>query len=226
MKAATNRPPPVHSPRHPCLRSASPISLIRSFRATTLRAVATDRTATVLLASALDGDGAAWAELVDRYQRLLWWIARRHRLDEAEAADVVQTVWLALLRHGRAIHDPERLESWLATTCRREAWARLRQLDRQVPSPVVVDAPDVLGPRVDDALLDEELRGDVLVAFSKLDRACQELLRLACAVPPLSKNEIAARMGMPPGSYGPRRARCLEHLRNKLGIVSPAAGSE
>jgi RNA polymerase sigma factor (sigma-70 family) len=169
-----------------------------------------------LLAAALDGDRDAWARLVDAHQDLLWWIARRHRLDENEAADVVQTVWLQLVRHGASIQDPDRLAGWLATTARREAWARVRKLDRQVPSEIVLDEPDPGAPAVDDRLLDLELQSEALVAFRRLGEPCQQLLRLLCTDPPLSYAEIAAMLGRTTGYIGPTRARCLDRLRQLM----------
>src|SRR5688572_10106501 len=43
------------------------------------------------------GDRAAFGDLVEEFQGLLWAIARGHRLSEADAADVAQTTWLRLL---------------------------------------------------------------------------------------------------------------------------------
>lgn len=182
----------------------------------TVSRVGTEPSTASLLAAALDGDREAWATLVAAHQDLLWWIARRHRLDENEAADVVQTVWLQLVRHGASIKDPHRLASWLATTARREAWARVRKLDRQIPSDIVLDEADPSAAAVDDRFLDEELKGEAIVAFRRLGAPCQELLRLLCAVPPLSYAEIAARLGKTPGYIGPTRARCLATLRELM----------
>jgi RNA polymerase sigma factor (sigma-70 family) len=55
-------------------------------------------------------------------------------------------------------------------------------------------------------------------AFEQLGSRCQELLRaLFLAYPTLSYEEVAEAFGMPVGSIGPTRARCLEQLRRKLG---------
>jgi DNA-directed RNA polymerase specialized sigma24 family protein len=55
-------------------------------------------------------------------------------------------------------------------------------------------------------------------AFRQLGPRCQELLRaLLLAQPALSYAEVAEAFGMPIGSIGPSRARCLDQLRRKLG---------
>ena len=99
----------------------------------TVAAVGTERSTTARLRAALDGDRGAWAEIVDEYTNLLWWIARSYRLDEATSADVVQTVWLQLVQHGRSIADPEKLAGWLSTTARREALRRAKASSRTRP---------------------------------------------------------------------------------------------
>ena len=136
---------------------------------------------------------------------------------------MVQTVWLQLVRHGASIKDPDRLAGWLATTARREAWARVRKLDRQRPSEIVLDRADPAAV-VDEQLLDEELQAEALVAFRRLGRPCQELLGLLCQVPPLSYAEIAANLGKSTGYIGPTRARCLEQLRALMGDPAASEG--
>ena len=47
----------------------------------------------------------------------------------------------------------------------------------------------------------------------------RELLLLLLADPPLSYDEISARLGIPRGSIGPTRARALEQLRELSGTA-------
>ncbi len=154
-----------------------------------------------LLAAALAGDRDAWARIVEDYSNLLWWIARSHRLDDASAADVVQTVWLQLVRFGHRVQDPDRLPSWLATTARREAQRRLSS--RDIPSGWIQEEIDRTLPAVDERLIDEETIGGVLAAFANLSADDQRLLRLVCEVPAKSYEEIASLLGKPQGYIGP-----------------------
>src|SRR3954471_11434121 len=84
-----------------------------------------------LLARASEGDDDAWHALVDQHTPLLWAVARSHRLDAADAGDVVQTTWLRLLEHLGRIEDPTRLIGWLVTTARRESLRTLRRAGRE-----------------------------------------------------------------------------------------------
>jgi hypothetical protein len=51
---------------------------------------------------------------------------------------------------------------------------------------------------------------------SRLPARCHELLRVLMASPPPSYAEVAAALGLPVGSIGPTRARCLQALRENL----------
>ena len=103
---------------------------------------------TDLLAAAGEGDARSWAELGQRFTNLLWAIARSHRLNDADAADVVHTTWLRLLENLGRIDQPEALPGWLGTTARREAVNMLRRHAREVPTDEqVVPAVDANTPK-------------------------------------------------------------------------------
>jgi RNA polymerase sigma factor (sigma-70 family) len=164
-----------------------------------------------LVRAAADGDQAAWQELVDRYNGLVWSVARAHRLSTVDASDVVQTTWLRLVEHLSRLQDPERVGAWLATTARRECLRTLRHSARNLPTEEV---PEVVAEtRVESALLAEERDRALWQAFGGLSERCQILLRILVADPPPSYEEIGAALDMPIGSIGPTRARCLERLR-------------
>jgi RNA polymerase sigma factor (sigma-70 family) len=165
------------------------------------------------LIAALDGDQAAWRRLVEAHNGLLWWIARSYGLDTDAAADLVQTMWLAVLKHGRSIQHPERFTAWLSTAARREALLRSKSRNRTIPRAEFDDRSDDTATVAGESLMDAEDLGAALAAFRQLDHGCQTLLRLVCAVPALSYTEVAARIGKTPGYIGPTRARCLERLR-------------
>jgi DNA-directed RNA polymerase specialized sigma24 family protein len=57
-------------------------------------------------------------------------------------------------------------------------------------------------------------------AFSRLSGRCRELLRILMAAPPPSYAEVAAALGLPVGSIGPTRARCLQRLREEMAGIS------
>lgn len=164
-----------------------------------------------LVRAAADGDQGAWNELVDRYNGLVWSVARSHRLSTPDASDVVQTTWLRLVEHLGGLQDPERVGAWLATTARREALRALRHSARQTPSEELPETPT--DEHLGAAMLEAERDQALWKAFGGLSERCQTLLRILVADPPPSYDEISGALDMPIGSIGPTRARCLERLR-------------
>lgn len=173
-------------------------------------------TVTDLLARADAGDQAAWNSIVDRYTNLLWSVGRAHRLDAADAGDVVQTTWLRLVENLGRIQDPERLPGWLVTTARRECLRVLRRSGREVVSAgddAALDIVDELAPALDARLLTEERDATLWRCFERLTERCQRLLRVLMAAEPPAYADVAEALGVPIGSIGPTRMRCIERLR-------------
>jgi RNA polymerase sigma factor (sigma-70 family) len=171
-----------------------------------------------LLTRAAGGSQAAWDEIVRRYERLVWAVARAHRLDSADAADVVQTTWLRLVEHLGALHDPERLGAWLETTARRESLRVIGRRKRERGDGAddeLAGLPDT-GAGVEEALLSSERDATVLRAVRRLDERCQRLLRVLSVSPPPRYEAVAEAFGMPIGSIGPTRGRCLQRLKDAL----------
>ena len=171
----------------------------------------------LLVPAAAAGDQAAWNELVERYEGLVWATARAHRLSRADASDVAQTTWLRLVENLGRIRAPEHLGAWLATTARRESLRYIRSQKRELPS----DEPDMFESTSDDplevALLTEERDTALWRAFKRLSERCQTLLRLLVSEDEPSYEDVGAALGMPIGAIGPTRMRCLDKLRTYVG---------
>jgi RNA polymerase sigma factor (sigma-70 family) len=167
-----------------------------------------------LVRAAAGGDQDAWNQLVDEFASTVWAIARGHRLNSADAADVFQTTWLRLLEHLGRIEQPERVGAWIATTARRECLRLLRMSKRQVPRDDFDFIPDpVTFAPPDRNLVVEERRHLVSQLVDQLPSRSRLLLRLLSADSPLSYKEISEALSMPIGSIGPSRQRALEQLR-------------
>jgi RNA polymerase sigma factor (sigma-70 family) len=182
----------------------------------------------LLVRGAAGGDEVAWRGLVARFSNLVWAVARAHRLANADAADVYQTTWLRLAEHIGRIEHPERVGAWLATAARRECLQSLRSAAKTAPTDDMdrLDITAAVGNPTEEAVLAAETgREDAARAaamwraFERLSGRCRELLRILMASPPPSYAEVAAALGLPLGSIGPTRARCLQRLREEMAGI-------
>jgi RNA polymerase sigma factor (sigma-70 family) len=175
-----------------------------------------------LVTRAGNGDRQAWDALVERYAPLIWSICRRRGLARADAEDVAQSVWLKLVDQLDRIRDPAALPGWLATTTRRECGRTLHLAPGPNRAGYLLDAaavPDHHAQAADQELLEAERHAAWREAFACLPSCCQQLLVLLTQDPPLPYAEISARLGIPVGSIGPTRRRCLDKLRRHPAIA-------
>jgi RNA polymerase sigma factor (sigma-70 family) len=169
------------------------------------------------LEQARSGEMDALSGVVRELNPLLWHVARAEGLTSEESADVVQTTWLELVRRLHEIRSPGALTSWLVTATRREAW-RTRELSRrQLPDGAarLESAPDP-GPAPGEQLLTDERDQALWRHFQRLPERCRALLRIVAQVARPDYPAVAKALGMPIGSIGPTRGRCLAKLRAML----------
>jgi RNA polymerase sigma factor (sigma-70 family) len=171
---------------------------------------------TRLVELAAAGDERAWGLIVDEFAGLVWAATRAHRLDHADAADVVQTTFVRLVEHLPGLQQPERVGAWLATTARRECLAVLRRRARVVPLGDALPEPVADETEHSSTLFARERDATLWAAFERLRASDQALLRMLMADPAPSYDEIHAALGMPIGSIGPTRARALVRLRREV----------
>jgi RNA polymerase sigma factor (sigma-70 family) len=173
--------------------------------------------AAALFAAFRGGDEARLAELVALLTPILWHTARAQRLDRESAEDVVQTTWLALVRHADAIADPQAVLQWLIVSARREAWRVVKRTDRVEPKEF--DADDVVTPAdhlPDEVVLRSDGQSRLWGHIAQLPERCQALLRVIAFADRPDYAAVAKSLGMPVGSIGPTRGRCLAKLRLQL----------
>jgi RNA polymerase sigma factor (sigma-70 family) len=174
-----------------------------------------------LVTRARNGDQQAWNALVERYAPLIWSICWQYRLDRADAEDVGQRIWLQFTSHLGAIRDPAALPGWLATTTRREC-GRVASAAR---------GPHVAGQLLDESIADQqtgtadqellaaERHAALREAFACLSPPRQQLMAILIEDPPVSYTEISVRLGIPVGSIGPTRRRCLDQIRRHPAVA-------
>jgi len=173
-----------------------------------------------LINACIAGNKAAWKELIERYQRLIYSIPRRYGLSAEDSDDVFQNVITVAYRQLPGLRDGTCLSAWLITITHRECQRLCKR------SKVHIELSESL---LDPATLDTENvqrweREHILhQALSRLDRRSQELLKALFfdAAHP-SYREIAERLGMAEGSVAPTRSRCFK----KLGAILVSMGPD
>jgi RNA polymerase sigma factor (sigma-70 family) len=164
-----------------------------------------------------DGDEAKMAELVGLVTPILWHTARAQRLDAQSAEDVVQASWLALVRNADSITDPQAVLQWLLVSTRREAWRVVKRTDRDRPQEF--EADDFTTPPRDqpeEQVLRSDTDSRLWQHVAALPERCRALLRVIAFADRPDYSSVAEALGMPIGSIGPTRGRCLAKLRQLL----------
>jgi RNA polymerase sigma factor (sigma-70 family) len=175
---------------------------------------------TALVIRARNGEKQAWDELVDRYAPLMWSICRRYRLGRADAEDVGQSVWMRLVGQLASLRDPAALPGWPATTTQRECGRVLRAARNQEALRHSPEIPDTMTEAAEAELLRAERYASLREAFTRLPAGSQQLIALLIQDLPMPYAEISAKLGIPAGSIGPSRSRCLDKLRRDPAIAA------
>jgi RNA polymerase sigma factor (sigma-70 family) len=182
-------------------------------RATTLtRPAATPPSLAEVFDAARAGDQRAWSELVQRVEPTLRSVVRRYGLTAAEADDVLQIGWMRLFENLGTLRAPEAVASWLIVAVRREAFRVLQSQVREYltgDSPLA-DAAD--GVLTETAVLNAERREVLSQAMATLPERHRRLMHVLLTRPDLDYNEVSASTGVPRGSIGPIRGRCLARM--------------
>jgi RNA polymerase sigma factor (sigma-70 family) len=174
-----------------------------------------------LVARCLAGEPRAWDALVRRHERLVYAVARSWRLSDEDLGDCFQEVFAALVKGLPRLRDARTLVRWLSSTTERVARTialrRRREQALQVSEPEVLDNQPADGAPLGADLERLESQALVRLAMSGLSERCQRLLlALYYEDPAPPYAQLARRLGVPVGSLGPTRARCMEKLRERL----------
>jgi RNA polymerase sigma factor (sigma-70 family) len=173
-----------------------------------------------LVRAAAAGSEPAWSDLVGRFDRLLRAIARSYRLSPADVDDVVQETWIRLFKCIGRLRDPAAIRPWLMTCTRRES---LRRLQCRVPEQLTDDPAlgDGVAPDCPErAALAAERRATVARSLAALPERHAQLMTLLASEPAPDYREVSRALGMPHGSIGPIRARCLARLERNPELIA------
>jgi DNA-directed RNA polymerase specialized sigma24 family protein len=166
------------------------------------------------------GEPGAFPELIERCEPIVRNAARRHLRQRSDVDDVVQEVWLALVKHLHRITSPTSLGGWLWVVA---THAAIRQGKRSARVTSLIGEGDLLAS---GAWADDDHGGrlgpagcqGVRDALGKLKPSDRELLELLFATERPSYRAISHSVQRPVGSIGPTRQRLLNRLREDPAI--------
>ena len=182
-----------------------------------------------LVRGAREGDQESWSELVTQHQPIIDAVSRRYRLSREDAADLSQTVWLQLTSHLASIREPRALPGWIKVTAEREAF-RLIRIGRRTTSlePIADFYEGQASPAelrfsstsddIDTELLRTEEQAAIRAGLATLKDSQRDLLLMLVAEPAVPYAQISSELGLPIGSIGPTRARCLRKLQSAPSV--------
>lgn len=172
-----------------------------------------------LIRACRKGESWAWRAVLDRYERLVYSIPLNYGLSRDDASDIAQLTFTILLQSLDKLREDSRLGPWLATVARRHTWRQMERGRRES----TLRKEDLS----ESATLPEEGEEDFAARWetaewlnqglSLISEPCRRLLLALYFAPGESSYaEVAERLGMPIGSIGPTRARCLKNLKEVL----------
>jgi len=171
-----------------------------------------------LIRRCLDGQEAAWNELIDKYKALIYSVPVKYGLQPQEAADVFQGTCIELLTRLKELREPRALPKWLIQVAHHRCYHLRRQEKRFVSRDSEVDLPDTEVPAIADSLLRQTEEEQMLrEAMAKLEPRCRKLIEmLFFEIPARPYAEVASELNLATGSIGLTRQKCMERLRKQL----------
>jgi RNA polymerase sigma-70 factor (ECF subfamily) len=164
----------------------------------------------VLVVRSQAGDEAALTELVARYDARLTYFLRKlagHRAD-----DLLQDVWLDVVRHLPRLSDPQAFRAWIYRIARDRAFGLLRRSQRTEQPLGDTDVPDAAD---DDNGFDAEDAARIHGALDLLPPEHREVLVLRF-VEAMSYEQIARVTSQPLGTVRSRLHYAKHALRTIL----------
>lgn len=177
-----------------------------------------------LVAFCLANRTGAWEEFLRRYADLIYsTIQGKVGLREEDRADAFQNTVLSIYQNLHTLRDTDRLIAWIIRIAYFQGVDRVRARTRAHETYVGDLTPDDLHDRR-EAEADARPPDDFRIRLERAQRArellmllpekCRGLLQLLFYEDPTPEySEISRRIGIPIGSIGPTRARCLEKMR-------------
>ncbi len=187
---------------------------------------------TELVKRCIRREPGAWVEFVDRFKGTVQALARRylklngHLPDEPELEDIVQDVFLAVIRRDfrllRNYDSTYTVKTYLGVITRTEVHRLLRRRRPMVGTDEELEKAGPAVPSSSDGAADAEEKEVLLRALEELPQRDGEILKLRF-LREMDYRAIASALNIPETSVGQTlfraKQRLVERLRGLLGIL-------
>lgn len=171
-----------------------------------------------LLPAVAAGDRMAMESCLERYEGLVWALARRMLGSGSDAEDAVQEIFIELWRNAARFNPAAGSEpTFVATIARRRLIDARRRMARQ-PDLTPIDDPDTLDSAPEPSQPESRLDDDALRALGVLRSLPEDQRRMMewSLADGLSHSEISERTGTPLGTVKSVIRRGLLRIREVL----------
>lgn len=160
----------VSTQPHPRVLGTTIIARMDGTRDLDADAATTD---TALLAAYVAGDAAAFATLYDRHERAVYRFLLRSLRDNAAADDLLQEVWLSVVRHATSYEPRAKFTTWLFTIARNKLIDYWRTADNAVSLDAAAndDHGDAVEPWIDGIAADTQVQPEIQALSNAQARA-------------------------------------------------------
>ncbi|SIT70262.1 RNA polymerase sigma factor [Edaphobacillus lindanitolerans] len=170
--------------------------------------------------------------IYEEYERFIYHLCLKLTRNKDEAEDLMQDVWLKVVRNEKALEGVDHVKAWLTTICMNTFRDRYRKTVRR--SQHVMEQPDTLdvpildlvpcaGPTAEDLLERDDLREIVQSKLGELDVIYRKTV-LYFYVNQYSLIEIADLMKVSIGTVKSRLFRAKQRLKEMMLLDETAVG--
>jgi len=167
---------------------------------------------------AQSGDPDAFARLFERYNARLLYYVRRLVGPSTDAEDVLQEVWLVVVRKVNSLENPGSFRTWIYRIAHNKSMSRLRKQKHEVPLDEVEELVDEV--EEDYSLYQEYDAGAIQAGLDRLSPNHREVLTLRF-LESLSYEEIAEIIASSVGTVRSRLHYAKKILQSEL--IKPKA---
>ncbi|HWS72761.1 MAG TPA: sigma-70 family RNA polymerase sigma factor [Thermoanaerobaculia bacterium] len=186
-----------------------------------------------LIARTLGGDDAAFALLVERFQRKIFRVALAITRDETEADTITQDTFIQAFTHLARFEGRAELETWLTRIAinRSRDWLRRRKFislfgtSKDSDRERMMLEPADERPDAERQFASRQLRAAITAAEQKLSAQQKVIFRLR-HYENLALEEIAEHLGLASGTVRAHLFRAIQKVRKELACWRTAPTQE